>query len=214
VGDVADQLPTAEQVQQALAHVYTRAEFQPAKHTWRDWLWAQAGKALSWLGRLFSGLRGLRETSPWLFGLIIGTLVLVLAALVAHIVWTAWKLARMGGDDGTASATNSPRRQRPRTAADWDAEAARLAGEGRLREAAVALYQGLVLRLDALGAVRFDASKTPGDYRREARKHPEASLALGGFLRQFEPVAFGGRDLDGDGWERLRAAAAEGAPRG
>jgi hypothetical protein len=61
--------------------------------------------------------------------------------------------------------------------------------------------------------VRFDPAKTPGDYRREARKHPAVGPGLGGFLRHFEPVAFGGRPVDGARYERLRAAA-EAAARG
>ena len=39
---------------------------------------------------------------------------------------------------------------------------------------------------------------------------PSGARALGAFLRLFEPVAFGGRGLDAEGWERMRTAAAEG----
>jgi hypothetical protein len=112
------------------------------------------------------------------------------------------------GEPEAASGTDKAAKSRPRSAVDWEAEAARLAAEGRLREASAALYQALLLRLDGRGAVRFDPAKTPGDYRREARPHPEAARALTGFLRLFEPVAFGGRGLDAEGWERMRTAAA------
>lgn len=203
---MADRLPSAAQIQEAVARVYARPEFQPPEHSWREWLWSRVGRVFEWIGHQLELFRGLRVTTPWLFWLIIGWIVLTLAALVGHLVWTAVQVARRGGD-ATSPAATPGARGRPRTAAEWDAEAARLAGEGRLREAAVALYQALLLRLDARGAVRFDASKTPGDYRREARKHPEAARTLGGFLRLFEPVAFGGRSLDAEGWERMRAAA-------
>ena len=211
---MADRLPTAAEVQQALARVYARPEFQPPRLTWRDWVMQRIARAFSWIGEHMQWLRGLQDTNPIVFWVIVGWLVLALAALVAHIVWTAIQVARRGDGGGAVAEKAGSTRQRPRTVADWEAEAARLAAEGRLREAAAALYQSLLLRLDALGAVRWDASKTPGDYRREARKSPEASRMLGGFLRLFEPVAFGGRDLDAAGWERLRAAAAEGARDG
>ena len=201
-------LPSAARVQQAVDRVYARPEFQPARRSgWSEWLLGQLGRALHWIGERVDWLRGLQETAPVVFWLIIVWLVVTLVALLGHLVWTAVKVARMGEDQPTPGA--GPARQKPRSAADWEAEAARLAAEGRLREAAAALYQSLLLRLDGLGVVRFDSSKTPGDYRREARKHPEAAQALGGVLRLFEPVAFGGRDLDAEGWERLRAAAAQ-----
>ncbi|HET7228518.1 MAG TPA: DUF4129 domain-containing protein [Longimicrobium sp.] len=209
---MADGLPSAAQVQQALGRVYARPEFQPPQRSgWSEWLLRQLGRVLHWIGERLDWLRGLQQTAPVVFWLIIAWLVITLVALLGHLVWTAVKVARMGEDLPTPGA--GPARQKPRSAADWEAEAARLAAEGRLREAAAALYQSLLLRLDGLGVVRFDSSKTPGDYRREARKHPEAAQVLGGFLRLFEPVAFGGRDLDAEGWERLRAAAAQGGAR-
>lgn len=209
---MADRLPSAASVQDAVARVYARPEFQE-RHGWQEWLLARAARVFAWISEHLGFLSALRHTSPVVFYLIIGWLAAALVALVAHIVWTALQVARRG-EGGTVSAGKAPGPGKPRAAADWEAEAARLAGEGKLREAAAALYQALLLRLDALGAVRWDASKTPGDYRREARKDPEAARALGGFLRLFEPVAFGGRDLDADGWERLKSAAAQGAARG
>jgi hypothetical protein len=140
----------------------------------------------------------------------VGWLAVAAVALLAHLVWTAVQAARRAEPETAGAAAGKTARAKPRTAADWEAEAARLAAEGRLREASAALYQALLLRLDGRGAVRFDPSKTPGDYRREARPHPDAAQALGAFLRLFEPVAFGGRGLDAEGWERMRVAAAGG----
>jgi uncharacterized protein DUF4129 len=203
-------LPTARQVQQAVATVYQRPEYQE-HHGIGEWFWEKVGRVLGWIGDQLSRLAGLRETAPVVFWLIVTWLVVSLVALVGHMVWTAVQAARREEDTPAAAKAKAAR---PRTAADWEAEAARLAAEGKLREAAAALYQALLLRLDALGAIRFDASKTPGDYRIEARQDPRAARALGGFLRLFEPVAFGGRALDAEGWERMKAAAAEGAARG
>jgi len=206
---VADGIPTAQQVQQAVARVYARPEFQEQhRRTWGDWVWSKVARVFQWIAEHLRWMRGLEDTNPVLWWMIVIGLVALLVALLGHVIWTALRVARM--DDDLGASADRSKRQKPRSAADWEAEAARLAAEGRLREAAAALYQSLLLRLDALGVVRFDRSKTPGDYRREARKHPEAASALGSFLRLFEPVAFGGRDLDAEGWERLRAAAARG----
>ncbi|HET7462452.1 MAG TPA: DUF4129 domain-containing protein [Longimicrobium sp.] len=210
MADVAGGIPTAQQVQQAVARVYARPEFQEQhRRTWGDWVWSKLAKVFHWIAEHLRLVRGLEDTRPGHYWALIIGLVVLLVALLGHITWTALRVARMG-DEVDAPAADKGKRPKPRTAADWEAEAMRLAAEGRLREAAAALYQSLLLRLDALGVVRFDRSKTPGDYRREARKHPEAATALGAFLRLFEPVAFGGRDLDAEGWERLRAAAEQG----
>jgi hypothetical protein len=204
-------LPTAAQVQKAVSAVYRRPEYQE-RHGVMDRVWEQVGRALAWIGDRIGQLAALRHSAPVLFWIIVGWLALSAAAILAHLVWTAVKAARRG-DDGPAPAAKT-KAARPRGPAEWEAEAARLAAEGRLREAAVALYPALLLRLDALDAIRFDPSKTPGDYRLEARKDPAAAGALNAFLRLFEPVVFGGRALDQDGWEKMRGAVAEGAARG
>jgi hypothetical protein len=205
---VADRIPSAEQVQRAVERVYARPEYQE-QHGIGEWVRRKLAEALGWLGDRLGSFAGLRQTHPWIFWLVVGWLAVAAVALLAHLLWTMLQAARRGEPEADA-APGKTKRAKPRTAADWEAEAARLAGEGRLREASAALYQALLLRLDGRGAVRFDPSKTPGDYRREARPHPDAARALGAFLRLFEPVAFGGRGLDADGWERMRLAAAEG----
>jgi hypothetical protein len=208
---VQTRLPSAAEVQRALNEVYSRPEFHPRSGL-REWVQRHLAAVLYWLLERISALGGLRGSNPVLFWIIVGWLVLAVIALLAHIIWSTVQAAR-GGEEHAPGEKGAPR-AKPRAATDWEAEAARLAAAGRLREAALALYQALLLRLDAAGAVRFDASKTPGDYRREARAHPDEARRLGGFLRLFEPVAFGGRDVDPEGWERLRSAAAPGGAGG
>lgn len=198
------QLPPAADVQKAVAKVYQRPEYVE-RHGFGEWFWRQVGRAFGRVADWMGSFGSLRATNPVLYWAIVGGLVLAVAAGIAYLVWNAARRGR--GEEPEAKRTKLAR---PRTATDWEAEAMRLAGEGKLREAAAALYQALLLRLDALNVLRFDASKTPGDYRMEVRGNAEASRALGTFLGIFEPVAFGGRALDADGWERMRAAVAEG----
>ena len=209
---MADRIPSAAEVQQAVTRVYARPEYAE-RHGLREWLNRKLAEAFGWLLDKLGSFSELKLTHPWIFWLVVGWLAVAALALLAHLVWTTVQASRRAEPE-TAGATGKTAKSRPRTAADWEAEAARLAGEGRLRDASAALYQALLLRLDGKGAVRFDPSKTPGDYRREARPHPDAARALTGFLRLFEPVAFGGRGLDADGWERMRLAAAEGGAGG
>jgi hypothetical protein len=206
---MAQRLPTVEEVQAAVERVYARPEYAENPAGWREWIRSRLAEAFAWLSEKLGSFSELRLSHPWLFWLVIAWLVITAVALLAHLVWTGLQAARRAEPEAAGGAGKTGR-ARPRTAADWEAEAARLAAEGRLREASAALYQALLLRLDGRGAVRFDPSKTPGDYRREVRPHPDAARALTSFLRLFEPVAFGGRGLDAEGWERMRLAAAEG----
>ncbi|HEU4884702.1 MAG TPA: DUF4129 domain-containing protein [Longimicrobium sp.] len=201
-------IPTAAQVDEALRRTYARPELKPrepgaldgVRAWWRDF-WMRIGH---WLG----GLGDLRSESPVLYWLMIAVLVAAGLAILGYLLWsTLLRMEERGSIAPAAVGRSAAPNARARSAAEWEDEARRAAGAGRYREAAVALYQALLLRLEAAGAVRYDPAKTPGDYRREARRDPRAAGALTAFLRGFEPAVFGGRTLDGEGYERLRTAA-------
>jgi hypothetical protein len=205
--------PTAAEVERALAQVYARPELRPREPppflTWLRDLWRAFR---DFLDRLFPDLS--REGESVLGWVMVGVLALMGIAILAHFanaylgIWRARERWDRASGAGLAAGRGT------RGAADWEEEARRAAAEGRLRDAALALYQALLLRLDARGAVRYDPSKTPGDYRAETRENEEVSRLLEAFLRGFEPVAFGRRALDAAGYEQLRRVAAEGGAGG
>lgn len=207
-------IPTAAQVDEALRRTYARPELQPrepgaldgVREWWRQF-WAR-------FGQWFDRFGDLRSDSPVVYWLVIGVLVAAGLFIVGYLLWSTLARMEARGAPRPAAGRGPAINARARTAAEWEEEARRAAAEGRYREAAVALYQALLLRLEAAGAVRYDPAKTPGDYRREARRDPRAAGALTAFLRGFEPAVFGGRALDGEGYERLRAAAAGAAGDG
>ncbi|HEX8691931.1 MAG TPA: DUF4129 domain-containing protein [Longimicrobium sp.] len=206
-------LPGAEQVRQALDHVYRRPEFAPPARSPVGDLLRAIGR---WIGRAIdfllpdfdAGAAGGRT----LFWILVALMAAVGVAVVLHLAGVlprAWALREAGGER-----EGGRRGGRASRADEWEERARKAAAAGRWREAALALYQALLLRLDERGAVRYDPSKTPGDYRREARRSQEAKRVLDGFLRGFEPVAFGARPLGADGYERLKATAGEGGAHG
>jgi hypothetical protein len=209
-------LPTEAQVRAALERVYARPELAPEVPGPLDGIRAALGRVMSRIGQWFSSFGDLRSESPVIYWLVMGSLIALGLGIIAYFIYNT--LLRLG-DHGSASprAAGGPPGTidaRARTSAEWEAEAARAAAAGRFREAAVALYQALLLRLEASGVVRYDPAKTPGDYRREARRNPQAAGALAAFLRGFEPVVFGGRALDAAGYDRLRGAVGEAGARG
>jgi hypothetical protein len=203
-------LPTSQQVDRALQEVYSRPEFatRPEHSPW-EILLKPLGRFFRWLEGLLDGFKGLEVNAPWLYWLVIAWLAISAIAILAHLILTATSAIRWREKAIQKEAPEEGGRRGPRTPADWEAEARRAAAEGRMRDAAIALYQAVLLRLDARGALRFDPSKTPGDYRREVRRHPDVAPPFSAFLRGFEPVVFGGRPLDATSYDQLRARAAE-----
>lgn len=210
---VSERIPTAGEVERALVEVYSRPEFAPREPSrlavWVADLWSALKK---FVAGLFPDIRMTPEAGRALFWILIAVLVVVAVLIAVHLagtvlgLWRARDLSRGGAGAPVAG------HERPRAEA-WERAARAAAAEGRWRDAAHALYAALLLRLEEAGAVHYDASKTPGEYRREARGRTELSRALDAFLRLFEPIAFGGRAIDGPGYERLKAAAAEGGAR-
>lgn len=208
-------LSTDAEVRAALERVYARPELAPRRPGPLDGVNDFFRRLFGRIGDWFDSFGALRSDNPIVYWLVMGSLILLGLAIITYFVRST--LARLEGQDASPRIARGPAGgidARARTAAEWEEEARRAAAAGRYREAAVALYQALLLRLEAAGVLRYDPSKTPGDYRRESRKDPRAAGALTAFLRGFEPVVFGGRALDAAGYDRLRGAAGEAGTRG
>lgn len=206
-------LPTEPQVRAALERVYARPELAPRQPAPTDGINAFLRRVMGRIGEWFDSFGALRSDSPIVYWIVIGALVALGLGIIAYFVRST--LSRL--EEGAPRIARGPGQAmdaRARTAGEWEEEARRAAAAGRFRDAAVALYQALLLRLEAAGILRYDPAKTPGDYRREARRDPRAAGALTAFLRGFEPVVFGGRALDAAGYDRLRGAAGEAGAHG
>lgn len=204
------ELSTAE-VERALEGVLARPEFAPAEppllYVWlgrfRDWLadtiwpflsrflpepdWSHPGWEVLGIGLLAVGA-------------LIGVALLVYLILLASR-WLRGRSRRI-----TEAGTQGP--AGPAGPADWEALAARSAERGDWREAALALYQAVVLRLGEGGVVRVERAKTPGDYRREARRGgAEVVGRFEAFLSWFERVAYGRAEPGADQYDSLLSTA-------
>lgn len=202
--------PTAAEVEQALVAVYARPEFAPRTPSpILRWLGEMAGRAREFLAELFELLGGEGRAVSGFGIAVLGIAVVVVGAWLVVTARDAWRARERRRRREPAVAPPGP------VGADvWERRAREAAAAARWREASLALYQALVLRLDEAGAVKYDPSKTPGDYRREARRVPGAARVFDAFLRPFEPIAFGGRAADAAAYTTLRAAAEEAGARG
>lgn len=198
---------TAEEVEAALARILARPEYAPAEP---PLLYQWLGRVFRWVGDRLAPLLGrimpdLDFTTPgWeRFGLaLLGVGGLIGLALLAYLVYLAVRALRRRRR--AAVALRRPGAPGPTTAAEWEALARRAAGREEWRAAAMALYQAVLLRLAAAGAVTVDRGKTPGDYRRDLRS---AGGELAGrfetFLHGFERLAYGAGTPGADQYGRL-----------
>lgn len=195
---------TPQEVADALARVYAREEFSergvPALlQLIRD----VRASVTSWIRGLLSDL--LPESWPaFVSWLLLALLVIAAALALFHLV-------RAVAGPRHRVAVPEPLRlveDGVRDVAWWEAAARAAAAQGRFRDAAQALYRAVLHRLDEADALRYQADKTPGEYRREVHAHPARS-SFDRFVRQFLPVAFGARAPDSAAFEALRASAAQ-----
>lgn len=156
-----------------------------------------------WWLRLQHWLEALQHGHPTLFIALIIAMVVILAGVVVHGIVVMMLTVR--GAAAREAAAAPPRAARP--GASWYfGEADALAAAGRYREAMQAAFTGLALELDARGVLRFDPSKTPGEYAREARLSGGERDALRARVNVLYAVVFGGAAFGADDYRRWRAA--------
>jgi hypothetical protein len=194
---------TRAEVQEALDRVLARPEFAertpPALLQFISDVWSAFR---SWLLSLLPTITP--DAATGIAWVVIGVLALL----------AIWALVRLVGDrlHGPRDRALPVPRQRlsqrqPRAAAEWEALARSAAAERRFREAGLALYQAVLLRLEERGALRCQAGKTPGEYRREVRAHADVAGGFDRFIRAFLPLAFAAQEPDAHSFESLRDTA-------
>jgi hypothetical protein len=145
--------------------------------------------------QLLEWLEQLEGSSPGAFLALRWALIAVLVAIFVHAAWIVWQMIR-----GATSPAQSPAPVPPARGAAWyRAEADRLAGAGKYREAIQADFTALILALDSRRLVRFHPSKTPGEYVAERSDLGAVVRALYAYLfarAPCGPAEFGAwRDL-------------------
>lgn len=151
-------------------------------------------RASRWIDELLSDIVG------GLTGGGVGTLVswLILVALVGALAWVVVRMSPVGAltrvaDAEAVVATRGPSATEHRSAAEWRAEAERLATEGRYDEAIRARYRALLADLIQRGLVDDVAGRTAGEYRREVETvaPPAAAASFGAATDVFQDVWYG-----------------------
>jgi hypothetical protein len=163
--------------------------------------------AREWIGRFFDWLFDLRSEHPAGFKVLVAAGALVLCAILVHAGVIFWRTVRQATAEESAERRAQGVEERD---ADWYLrradEAARAA---RYAEALRFVFAGVVLRLEATGAVRRAAGKTPADYAREARLAPADRERLRELVRALYRHVYGGEPCDPADYRRWRGAAGD-----
>jgi hypothetical protein len=179
---------------------YRSAAPGPAEQSWWDVLW----RPLRALWRAFL------DSLNHVFGNDTVTSLIGYAILFAVLVFLVVVLLRFTGRSGWSPWRHAGRGRTPHQADPLhdDADAATLraralaaAAEGRYRDAAALLWASALRALDERGQVRYDAARTPGEWRRAVRDPAFDALA-----RDAVVALFGGRAVDAALVERMRTA--------
>ncbi len=159
--------------------------------------------ALTWIGDrlrdLFHAIgHVLGARNP--LGTALGVAVLVVIAVA--LVLSAVRIARLPGRRAvSASASAGAGGDSAGTSDAWLARALAAARAERWHEAAAALVRAAFHRLDEVGRLRFDPSRTPGEARR-ALHDP----AFDAFVHEANPALYAAHAATGERFARLRAA--------
>lgn len=183
-------------VREALAEVYRRPELLGAE---RKTLFEILSE---WLARWLGTVEG--SAPPWMSRVLVGILAGLAILLLAQIAWAARGLfvrAHRKSEGAPPAAPGRPDPARHRRAAE--AAAAR----GDYVAAVRALYRYALARLHEVGRVRYDESKTGGDYLQELAHGLDRGEPFARFLGDVERVLFGGRPCGPDQFEHLSGLA-------
>jgi len=211
-----DPILTADTVRRALSTVLSSEEFATREPSplgtllarVGTWMWEMLSRVVAWLFRDVD-----LQAPGWD---LLGRLLVLATASIG--VWLVVRQVRIAVGAARrrahkAGARSGPPSVEERTAVEWEALARAARLDQRWREASLALYHAVILRLAEGGRVRPSASKTPGDYRREVGRGVEDDDPfdlvgkVGEFSRLFERVAFARSNPGADDYDRLRQMA-------
>jgi Domain of unknown function (DUF4129) len=159
-----------------------------------------------WWGRLADWIASTRILHPLLFQIFVFVLATILVAILVHAGYVFQQTIKAAARSDSKATPSSVTLRRDAT---WYLTAAdQAAAAGRHRDALRLAFEALVLRLDAMGSVRWGPGKTARDYSREARLLPVDRERLGGVVGVLYRHVYSGAPCGASEYAVLRGAAA------
>lgn len=189
-----------DSVRAALRHVFAAREYDwhpSVRESFLSKLFVLVARVLAWFDQL-------HETHPAGYWILIGLMVAMLLAILAHfgtLVWRAFHPAPAAARPlgGEAAEPHD---------AEWHlAEARRLGLAGRYADALGHRFLALVLELERRRLVQFHRSKTPAEYVADAQLGEAQRRALAELVGVLYRHLFGGAPCDAAVWSDFQQRA-------
>lgn len=182
---VADQAPPLDpdKIHRRLENILSRPEFNQGNLNW----------ILEAIRAFFQWLGDLSTTAPILFVLVVGSLVLVLVLLLAHITWSITRVFTYTPETAAARAAAE---QRQRLSLAHRQGALEHAARGEFTEAIRFLFLSLVYRFDEEGRVLFQRAYTNREYLTLFADRPRVNEDLRVFVDTLDDHWYGQQPTD------------------
>lgn len=191
-----------DSLRRALDQVFARPEYA----------WTVQRNPLEWLRelwyRLLDWLGSMQGAHPAGFKALLVLLIVVLAALLAHIGYVVWRITRPTVATPSGATARTEGGLRLEDARAHRERAQELVRAARYAEALAHEFVALLLDLERLKAVTFHPSKTPAEYVGEARLDPSGRASLADLVGRLYRHLFGAVPCDEHGFRDFAAAAA------
>lgn len=190
-----------EHARQTITDVLADDEFANLSPNEDQWLREMSEK----LRDMFRSMGDRFDQLPvWVHKVIIAWMIITLAAVLAHLIYTLWQSLRRESVAVSLdlSATGDKKKALELLGVrelDYESvlrRARELLSAGDLEAAVRYFYAAAILYLDRQGRVRFAPAKTNRDYLRELPMGDPALEPLRAMTRQFEASVFGRRPVD------------------
>jgi hypothetical protein len=156
------------------------------------WISRQWNRFTEWLRRLFSfGGRFAAGSSPVLPYVLVAGLILLIAYAIAYAAQRYRPGGRPARSKPPVDTVVEPEESAAAEPDAWIAAARRHAAAGDYRKAYRAVFIAILIRLDRKGAIRFERSKTNGDYVRALRAAPDLLAFLRPLANDFDARWYG-----------------------
>ncbi|HXG23313.1 MAG TPA: DUF4129 domain-containing protein [Chthonomonadales bacterium] len=207
--------PRAAQIKSHLTAILAGPEYQqdgPKNSflvTIGKWIAERVAHFFRWLNRLFPQT-GPRGTDHWMGWVILGLLLLGIAYLIAYAI--RGMAGRMRPRPVKKSERGLPlvelveEKEIARTEPDaWLDVARHHAATGDLRRAYRCAFIAVLVRLDRIGAIRFDPARTNGEYLRSLSRRPDLFTLMKPLAYAFDARWYGTLPVTQTDYERCLA---------
>lgn len=208
--------PRAAQIKSHLAAILAGPEYQRGSPkdsflvTIGKWIAEKMSNFFRWLSRLFPQT-GPRGTGNWIGWAILGLLLVGIAYLIAYAI--RGMAGRMRAWPAKKSEWRQPlvelKEEKEIALAEPDAwldAARRYAAAGDLRRAYRYAFIAVLVRLDRVGAIRYDPARTNGEYLRSLRRRHDLFTLMKPLTYDFDAHWYGTLPIAQADYERCLAA--------